>query len=128
MPSSPFDENLCPSKNMDIEYLCYLMLMNMSMLRSECVKESFDVESSITRCCYPLLHKVCETNSHCFALSLKLYLHLVIDPPSCCKHFNTWKTEKGDYTPFWKNTLLNASCHCNLLLCSLVHFSLVKFH
>lgn len=66
------------------------MLMNMFIMRSECVKETFDVEIPVIRCQCPLLHHVCETNSHCFGLTLDLYLHLVVDPPSYCKHFGTY--------------------------------------
>ena len=35
MVLSPFGDNLCSCRNMDIRDLCYLMLMNMSLQESE---------------------------------------------------------------------------------------------
>lgn len=96
MPSSSFSENLCSCRNADVEDLCYLMLMNMSLLGSECVKMIFDVESFVTWCwcLLSLLHhalEMCKTISNCFDLYSNLHLHQVFQPPSIANSMTLWR-------------------------------------
>ena len=76
---SLFGENLCFGRNLVVGYLCYLMLINMTLLESECVKKIFNVDGmgQIRWCLLPPLHQVLEmgeTTSHCFDFILVLWI------------------------------------------------------